>query len=398
LPGWCWNSGAPVSAEPLPLQARFLSSLQQIPAAQWNALTGTDYPFLRHEFLLALEQSGCTGAESGWQPCHLTLHRGERLVGLMPLYLKSHSYGEYVFDWSWADAWQRHGLAYYPKLLTAVPFTPATGPRLCTAAGEDRAACAAALLRAVQGLAEDQQLSSWHLLFPAPEESELLGKLGTSTRLGSQFHWFNRGFQSFDDFLGDFNSRKRKSLKRERRRVQEQGIGLEVIQGTAIDAAHWEQFFRFYQMTYAKRSGHGGYLNREFFQRVGDTLPEHCVMVMAYRGRHPVAGSLCFRSSDTLFGRYWGCEQELDCLHFEACYYQGIDYCIEHGLQRFDPGAQGEHKIQRGFTPIATYSNHWIADPQFAHAIEDFTRRESAQVAAYIEQASDYLPFREPSA
>jgi len=384
-----------VSIEPVPLEARLLSSLQQVDADSWNGLTGTDYPFLRHEFLLALEQSGCTRADSGWQPCHVTVYREGRLIALMPLYLKSHSYGEYVFDWGWADAWQRHGLSYYPKLVTAIPFTPATGPRLCFAAGEDEATCTLALVQAVKQLAEEQQLSSWHLLFPTEKESALVESLQTSTRLGSQFHWFNQGYACFDDFLATFNSRKRKSLKRERRRVQDQGIGLEVMEGGDIRESDWERFYHFYQLTYAKRSGHGGYLNREFFQQIGDSLPEHCVMVMAYDGSEPIAGSLCFRSADTLFGRYWGCIRELDCLHFEAFYYQGIEYCIRHGLERFDPGAQGEHKIQRGFTPIITRSNHWIADPQFAHAIEDFTERENRHTESYIEQASSYLPFRQ---
>ena len=377
------------------VEARFLSSLSQISAAEWNRLAGTDYPFARHEFLLALEQSGCTDAESGWQPCHATLYRDDTLVALMPLYLKSHSYGEYVFDWSWADAWQRHGLSYYPKLLTAIPFTPATGPRLCIAEGEDAVACSRGLFAAVKQLAGQQAVSSWHVLFPSQEEALLLGQQGASTRLGSQFHWFNQGYSDFDDFLAGFNSRKRKSLKRERRRVEEQGIELRVLEGEEITAADWERFYLFYQMTYAKRSGHGGYLNREFFLGLGGAIGQHCVLVMAYREQQAVAGALYFRSADTLYGRYWGCEQELDCLHFETCYYQGIEYAIKHGLQRFDPGAQGEHKIQRGFTPIKTWSNHWISDPGFADAIADFSRREQQQIDQYISSASTYLPFKQ---
>jgi predicted N-acyltransferase len=378
------------------LEARFLSSLTQIDAPSWNRIAGTGYPFLRHEFLAALEQTGCTDAESGWQPCHVTLYRGNVLVALMPLYLKSHSYGEYVFDWSWADAWHRHGRDYYPKLLTAIPFTPATGPRLCVAGDEDESSCRSAIFAAVRELAVERGLSSWHVLFPTSAETEQLERLGTSTRAGTQFHWFNRGYGSFEEFLGEFNSRKRKSLKRERRRVREQGVALEVLDGREIGEADWQEFYHFYQMTYAKRSGHGGYLTREFFLQVGETLAEHCVMVRASLDGAAVAGSLCFRSEDTLYGRYWGCARELDCLHFEACYYQGIEYCIERGLSSFDPGAQGEHKIQRGFTPTATTSCHWIADPAFAQAIEDFTRREQRQSEAYRESASDYLPFRRP--
>jgi predicted N-acyltransferase len=370
------------------LEARFLPSITEIPREQWNALAGTDYPFLRHEFLELLETTGCTDRASGWQPCHATLYRGETLVALMPLYLKSHSYGEYVFDWSWADAWRRHGLAYYPKLVTAVPFTPATGPRLCLASGESPTELHPALLQAVRQFAEAQGASSWHLLFPEQDVARSLEQAGTSLRVASQFHWLN----------ASFNSRKRKSLKRERRRVAEQGITLRVLEADAISPADWERFYFFYQMTYAKRSGHGGYLNREFFLGLASAIPEHCVMVMAYVGEQAVAGSLYFRSADTLYGRYWGCEQELDCLHFEACYYQGIEYSIKHGLQRFDPGAQGEHKIQRGFTPVKTWSNHWVADPEFAAAIADFTRRERSDIDHYIRQASGYLPFRNDSA
>lgn len=383
------------TAETDALEARFLPEIAAISAEQWNALAGADYPFLRHEFLNNLEQTGCTGGDSGWQPCHLTLYCGGQLVALMPLYLKSHSYGEYVFDWSWADAWRRHGLSYYPKLVTAIPFTPATGPRLCLLEGQDPEQIYPMLLQAVQQLAQKQGASSWHLLFPEEEVSRQLIPMGSSQRVASQFHWFNRGYTSFDDFLETFNSRKRKSLRRERRRVAEQGIELKVFEGREIGSEQWEKFHLFYQMTYAKRSGHGGYLSREFFQGLRNAIPEHCVMVMAFQAGHAVAGSLCFRSSDTLYGRYWGCEQELDCLHFEACYYQGIDYCIANGLQRFDPGAQGEHKIQRGFRPVKTFSNHWIADPGLSAAVGDFTRREHPHTEAYMEGAASLLPFRE---
>ncbi|WP_279243986.1 GNAT family N-acetyltransferase [Candidatus Litorirhabdus singularis] len=377
------------------IEARFIASISEIPAAQWNQLAGIDYPFLRHEYLLLLETSGCTDRESGWVPLHLTLFRGEQLIALMPLYLKSHSYGEYVFDWSWADAWHRNGRDYYPKLVTAVPFTPATGPRLCLAEGESAAEIYPLLLQAVKQMAEQQEASSWHVLFPDEEAAQVLEASGMALRTGSQFHWFNQGYTNFDEFLGTFNSRKRKSLRRERRAVAEQDIELRTLTGAEISSADWEKFHFFYQMTYAKRSGHGGYLNKEFFLGLGDAIGEHCVMVLAYQHQQPVAGALYFRSSNTLFGRYWGCEQELDCLHFEACYYQGIDYCIAQGLQRFDPGAQGEHKIQRGFTPIKTWSNHWIADPGFAAAIADFTRREQEHTEQYIDQAATFLPFKQ---
>ena len=377
------------------MEVRFLTSLGEITSTEWNRLAGRDYPFLRHEFLALLETTGCCTSESGWQPCHATLYRGKQLIALMPLYLKSHSYGEYVFDWSWADAWRRSGLDYYPKLVTAAPFTPATGPRLCLAAGEREDKIYPRLLTAVQQFAERNRVSSWHVLFPSLEEGEALRRAGTVLRTASQFHWFNQDYLSFDDFLARCNSRKRKSLKRERRRVQEQGVTLQVLEGNAIEARHWELFYRFYRDTYAKRSGHGGYLNRAFFLGLGEAIPEHCVLVLAWQEQRPIAGALYFRSSDTLYGRYWGCERDLDCLHFEACYYQGIDYCIRNKLRCFDPGAQGEHKIQRGFTPTKTCSNHWIADPRLRAAVEDFIMREQVQVERYLELAADYLPFKQ---
>jgi uncharacterized protein len=380
--------------QPAPLSAEFLTSLDQIPAAQWDSVADTDYPFLRHAFLHGLEATNCTTAETGWQPCHLLLRRGDALAAVMPLYLKSHSYGEYVFDWSWADAWRQSGLEYYPKLLTAIPFTPATGPRLCAAPDMDENECLHAAIAAVRELATRRNISSWHLLFPTEAISETLLNAGLHRRAATQFHWFNDGFKSFDDFLATFNSRKRKSLKKERRRVQEQGLTLKTLTGAEIGTQEWEQFYHFYQLTYAKRSGHGGYLSREFFVNTAAGMGEQVMMVLAYLDDRAVAGALYFRSSDTLYGRYWGCEQEYDCLHFEACYYQGIEYCIANGLQRFDPGAQGEHKIQRGFRPITTWSNHWIADPQLAAAVGDFTRREAQHNEQYRRAASDLLPFK----
>ena len=384
----------PNTTQPAPLSAEFLTSLDQIPAAQWDSVANTDYPFLRHAFLHGLETTACTTTETGWQPCHLLLRKGDALAAVMPLYLKSHSYGEYVFDWSWADAWRQSGLEYYPKLLTAIPFTPATGPRLCTAAGMDENACLHGAVAAVRELATRRNISSWHLLFPTEPVSEILLDAGLHRRAATQFHWFNDGFNSFDDFLATFNSRKRKSLKKERRRVVEQGLTLKTLAGAEIGKQEWEQFYHFYQLTYAKRSGHGGYLSREFFVNTAAGMGEQVIMVLAYLDDRAVAGALYFRSSDTLYGRYWGCEQEYDCLHFEACYYQGIEYCIANGLQRFDPGAQGEHKIQRGFRPITTWSNHWIADPQLSAAVGDFTRREAQHNEQYQRAASDLLPFK----
>ncbi len=377
------------------LDAHFLTSIGEVAASEWDALCPPGYPFLRHQFLLGLESTGCTSAESGWQPCHLLLREESgRAVACLPLYLKGHSYGEYVFDWSWAQAWQQAGLEYYPKLVSAIPFTPATGPRLCHSEEITTEAAWSAATAAIEAFAKKQELSSWHLLFPAEEESELLLSRGYAQRRAVQFHWFNEGYASFDDFLTTFSSRKRKSLRRERRIVEEQGLQLETLQGDAITARDWENFHRFYQLTYAKRSGHGGYLNREFFTEVAAGMGEQVIMVVARLDGDAVAAALYFRGDDTLYGRYWGCRREFDCLHFEACYYRGIEYCIEHGLARFDPGAQGEHKIQRGFRPVETFSNHWIADPRLRRAVEDFTRRERPHTEAYLRDAETLLPFR----
>ena len=376
------------------LSAEFITSLDQISAENWNAIAGTDYPFLRHEFLYGLEITKCTTADTGWQPCHLLLRENQKLVALMPLYLKSHSYGEYVFDWSWADAWRQSGLTYYPKLVSAIPFTPATGPRLCTAPDIDVDRCFQAALGAIQKLATEREISSWHLLFPEKDVSEKLLADGLHRRAATQFHWFNNGYSCFEDFLAAFNSRKRKSLKKERQRVRDQGLELKTLTGDEIGIKEWEQFYRFYQLTYAKRSGHEGYLSREFFVEAAASMGDQVIMVLAYHDSHAIAGALYFRSSDTLYGRYWGCAREFDCLHFEACYYQGIEYCIANGLQRFDPGAQGEHKIQRGFHPVTTWSNHWIADPQLSTAVGDFTRREENHNENYKEAAARLLPFK----
>jgi len=374
--------------------AEFIDSLAQVSAADWDAVAGVDYPFLQHRFLHGLEITGCTTADTGWQPCHLLLRRGDRLIGLLPLYLKAHSYGEYVFDWSWADAWQRAGLTYYPKLVSAVPFTPATGPRLCVADGEDSASLWPCVLAAIEQFARARGLSSWHLLFPDKAVSGQLLAAGLPQRITTQFHWFNDGYQSFEDFLGAFASRKRKNLRRERERVTQQGLSLQLLRGAEITAADWRQFHRFYQTTYARRSGHGGYLTRDFFLQTAPSLGDQTIMVVARHSGQAVAAALYFRSSTTLYGRYWGCSADFDCLHFEACYYQGIEYCIAEGLQRFDPGAQGEHKIQRGFRPILTYSNHWIADPRLAEAVADFTRRERPHIEAYRDETASLLPFR----
>jgi len=373
----------------------FLNSIAEISAREWNAVAGGDYPFLRYEFLRGLEDTGCVTAKAGWQPCHaLVRDKQGSVVAVLPLYLKSHSYGEYVFDWSWADAWQRNGLAYYPKLVSAIPFTPATGPRLCVSGNYTREHIWPIIAAAVKDMAKAKELSSWHVLFPEEIDTRMLENEGMHQRTATQFHWFNQGFTSFEDFLSTFSSRKRKNLRRERKRVAEQGIALKTLIGPEIGEEQWQLFHHFYQHTYAKRSGHGGYLSKEFFTHTAASMGEQVVMVLAHLSGEAVAGALFFRSSDTLYGRYWGCLRDYDCLHFEACYYQGIEYCIANGLKKFDPGAQGEHKIQRGFRPVKTWSNHWIADPQFGEAIADFTAQERTHIEQYMEQTTAMLPFK----
>lgn len=379
------------------MKARFLDGITSITAEEWNRVAGDEYPFLRHEFLLALEESGSASPSRGWQPQHLVVEEGGRLLAVLPLYIKQHSMGEYVFDQSWARAYQRHGLNYYPKLLGAIPFTPASGPRLafleCDTGQLMNVVC-----NALQQHCAKINASGWHVLFPEEDSLPLWQQTASQTRLGCQFHWFNEGYASFDDFLGTFSSRKRKEVKRERRRVAEQGVQIKRLSGDDITAEDWQAFFRFYQLTNLKYNGHGGYLTADFFMRLYAVMRSHLLLVMAFdENSEPVAGALNMIGANTLYGRYWGCEREIDQLHFELCYYQGIDYCIEHGLQRFDPGAQGEHKIARGFRPIMTFSRHWLADRQFNQAIGDFLTEESTAVIQYCQAASAGLPFRRNS-
>jgi len=373
-------------------------SILDINPDQWERWFGVDYPFLSWSFLAALERAQCTSAQNGWEPFHLILwEQGdnaeeEQVIAVAPGFLKSHSYGEYVFDWAWADAWQRTGRSYYPKLVSAAPFTPATGPRLYL--NQSASDPAAKLLEAICQMSQDQEFSGWHVLFEEPELAQALKALGLHERQTCQFHWFNRNYQSFDDFLATFTSRKRKNLRKERANIEAQGLTLETLEGDEITPNLWSFFHYCYQVTYAKRSGHGGYLTREFFIEECQKLARYTVMVVAHDENTPVAAALYFRSADTLYGRYWGCLREYEHLHFEACYYRGIEYCIAHGLEHFDPGAQGEHKIQRGFEPVLTHSSHWVADPSFTEAVAGFCREECNHVAHYQRDAQQLLPFK----
>jgi predicted N-acyltransferase len=376
------------------LTVQFISSIDAITCNEWNDLCRTEFPFIRHEFLSALEQTHAVSIESGWTPMHLLIYDVRQLVAVMPGYLKDHSYGEFVFDFQWAAAYQRSALHYYPKYISAIPFSPATGPRLCIRAGYDSNEIVKTALQAIKQLVSDKQLSSWHLLFPEQGQANLFANLGLPQRTAVHFQWFNNDYQQFDDFLETFNSRKRKNLRKERQKIAAQGIVLQRIEGHDITDDLWECFYHFYQTTYLKRSGHSGYLDKKFFQLLGKNLPGNLLMVIAHKNGNIIAGALNLKDSTTLYGRYWGCYNEYDFLHFETCYYQGIEYCIEKKLQRFDPGVQGEHKIQRGFKPVYTYSNHWIADAHFRSAITEFLTREARHIAIYKQQAEELLPFK----
>lgn len=383
------------------MQIQFLTSILDCSASEWDALWPLTYPFTKHAFLAALETSGSTTAETGWQPAHVLVRQNGQVVAVMPLYQKSHSYGEYVFDWSWADACQRAGIQYYPKLLCAIPFTPATGPRLgfiasLTTAQKQEAV--QTIEQAVQEKLEQLGGSGFHCLFPSAKERPLFSNEKYAQRQGCQFHWFNANFESFDDFLSTFNSRKRKNIKRERQKVVEQGLCFNMRLAAELNSDDWKSFYLLYQRTYFKRSGHQGYLTADFFQQLAKALPQQVLLCSAHKHNLDspmVAGALYLRDNSTLYGRYWGTQEDLDGLHFETCYYQGIDYAIKEKLQRFDPGAQGEHKIQRGFTPVKTCSYHWLKIPELHNAVKHFVVEEQQHNNAYCEDGRRYLPFKE---
>jgi len=376
------------------MEVKQIHSMAQVDCTVWNRLAGDAYPFLRHEFLSALEQSGSVSEQTGWEPAHLLVTDENELVAFMPLYLKRHSWGEYVFDHQWAQAYQQQGIDYYPKWLTAIPLTPCQGERIVFAEAVNPVEVMQLLLDFIKQRSDKLGISSWHCLFPVEQQAELLRSLGLSIREGVQFHWFNRGYGDFNDFLQTLNAGKRKMLKRERRRVSEQGVSLLRIAGPDISEVQWRAFFQFYTMTYLKR-GSQPYLNPAFFQQIAATMGEQLLLVLAVKDDNYIAAALSFVGADTLYGRYWGCHEEYNSLHFEVCYYQGLDYCIEHGLTRFDSGAQGEHKIARGFEPITTYSAHWVKDARFAKAIDHFLGREQQAIRLYKQDAASYLPFKQ---
>ncbi len=369
-------------------------TIDQIPVGDWNALVDLDMPFLSHEFLSAMERHGCVGEALGWIPRHLTLRDAAgTLVAAAPCYLKFNSYGEFVFDWSWADAYQRAGVRYYPKLVIASPYTPATGPRILTASTPLRAEYTAAIIRGSLSLAEQLDVSSLHWLFTTDQETRSLEEQGLMRRVGCQFHWENQGYGSFDEFLGTFSAAKRKQVKRERRRVREAGIRFRLLSGTEISDGEWTTFHHLYRDTFDKRGGIPT-LSLGFFREIGRTMPDNLLLVLAYHQDRIVAAAFDLVGERSLYGRHWGCFADFHSLHFEACYYQGLEYCIERGLKRFEPGAQGEHKISRGFLPTPTWSAHWIADDAFRGAIARFLEQETDGMGDYLAEMHARSPYK----
>lgn len=375
-------------AAPLPpgaLQVRCHTALADIPAAAWDALAG-DQPFLRHAFLHALEASGCVAPDSGWTPRHLALWQGEHLLAALPLYEKTHSFGEFVFDWAWADAWERAGRAYYPKLVAAVPFSPIAGPRLLAL----DAPSAERLRGQALAFARESGCSSLHVLFDT--DTAAWTQHGLLLREGVQFHWHNLGYRDFEDFLATLQRDKRKKIRQERRRVREAGVTLRRIAGGDLDGAQLETFYRCYAATYLAR-GRPPYLNEAFFQRLREVMPESLLLVLAERDGAPLAAALDLCDGTRLYGRYWGELAYVPLLHFEACYYQGIEHCIERSLQVFEGGAQGEHKLARGFDPVVTHSAHWLRDARFNDAVARWLARERDGMDAYVDELGEHSAY-----
>ncbi|MGZ5200735.1 MAG: GNAT family N-acetyltransferase [Telluria sp.] len=372
-------------------RTHIVSSLAEVGQAAWDGLVDAQdgNPFLSYAFLHALHESGSASLETGWQPQYITLWDGDTLAAALPLYVKDHSYGEYVFDWAWADAYQRHGLPYYPKLLSAIPFTPVSGPRLLARDGEARAA----LIEVLQATQQAADISSTHVLFPPDLEARALAEAGFMLRSGVQFHWLNQGYTSFEEFLATLEQKKRKNIRAERRKVAQAGVTLRRVRGREIDDTLWRFFNRCYRHTYSDHHS-TPYLNLDFWRRIGAAMPDNILLVLAERDGKPIAASLVIHDEDTLFGRYWGEVEHVPCLHFEAAYYQPLEFCIEQGIRTFEGGAQGEHKMARGFLPTRTWSAHWLAHPAFADAIERFLEREAGGIDDYIDELNDRNPFR----
>lgn len=375
------------------LRIRVLDAINSVEPHAWNALGVAPYPFLRHQFLAALETEDCLGERFGWIPRHITAWDDGNLIGAVPLYLKFNSYGEFVFDWAWADAYERNGLRYYPKLVSASPYTPATGPKILlspSAPAETREYLVAAAL----SLAKQLDVSSLHWLFTTPEETGSIEEAGLMRRVGCQFHWENQGYADFDAFLATLTSSKRKNIRKERRQVAEADVRFRLLDGNTAGDTDWSIFHQFYESTFHRRGGIPT-LSLGFFRSIASSMPESVLLILAEHEQRPVAAAFCLVGEDTLYGRHWGCNEYFDKLHFEACYYQGLEFCIDRGLNRFEPGAQGEHKIARGFLPTETLSAHWLADERFSQAIAKHLDYERVGMQDYIKDMFGRSPYRD---
>ena len=377
------------------MRIQVVERIDTIDGAQWDALDHQGYPFLRHAFLSALERTRCIGEGTGWSPAVLTLQDDQGLAGAVPAWLKTHSYGEFVFDFAWAQAYSRHGLRYYPKLVAAAPFTPATGPRCLVRSDLDQPLISRQLIQSLAEYADEQELSSAHVLFPAEADRSLLERDPEwLMRRDCQFHWRNRGYADFEDFLGSFTADKRKKARRERRRVAEAGITFESRRGSEASPEEILTAWQLHRVTFLRR-GNEPYLAAETFLEIARTMGESLLFKFAKHGDEIVAVAVFFVGRDTLYGRYWGCNEKFHSLHFETCYHQGIEFCIEQRLDRFEPGTQGEHKVSRGFEPTYTYSAHRIAEPRFRSAIADYLERESEAVERYAAGIAEHVPYRQ---
>lgn len=372
-----------------------IDSLHSVSANDWNKLAGSQFPFIQYEFLIALENHGAVGKEFGWLPQFFLAYANDTLVGALPAYIKFNSYGEFVFDWAWADAYHQNNIPYYPKLVTSIPYTPATGPRLLIQNAENYKDIADALINSVLDFAKKSNLSSYHCLFTNNKDTDYFNNNPNfMMRLGCQFHWSNNSYKSFEHYLDHLTSKKRKQIKRERRIVKKQEIEFEILTGYDATDSQWDVYHQFYESTFERKSGMPT-LSNSFFKEIAKTMPENIVLVLAkYQGEY-VASAFNLKGTDTLYGRHWGCSENFDNLHFEACYYQGLEYCIKNGLKHFEPGAQGEHKIARGFMPTKTWSAHWIAHPQFRESIAHFLSHETQGILHYIDDLNEHSPFKE---
>jgi uncharacterized protein len=372
---------------------KIVKSLNKISTNEWNNLKNENIPFIKHEFLSGLEKYKCL-EHQGWYPCHILVEENKRIEGALPLYIKTNSIGEFVFDWSWAEAYQRTGRSYYPKLVSAVPFTPVTGPRfLIRRDCQNADAIRNQLHMAARQYAEQSGISGIHYLFPDESDRRQLRQQGLLLRCACQYHWYNNNYENFDHFLDGLNAKKRKQIKRERNKILDSGIDIEVLKGADITPDHWRNYYEFYVSTFYRKWGAPRF-TLDFFQSLSRLMPDETLLIMAKHENEYIAGAFAMCGGDTLYGRHWGCSSRYRFLHFEICYYQTIDYCIRHGLKKLDAGVQGEHKISRGFVPVTTWSAHWIADDQFRPAIEQFLYQEKNYVKQYMHELSKHLAYK----